>query len=99
MEQLRQEIKRWIDDTKRDHFKGIKLLSQVSANRMLIRNLSKSDKKYFQDKLLSELKRITFSANFPAHQIESYPKKHEAVNEGIVDPPAGNGETSIEDNE
>ena len=57
MEQLQDKITAWLNSDIRDFFEGIGLLSQLTINRTLIRNLSKKESKYSREKLANELQK------------------------------------------
>ena len=57
MEQLQDKIRVWLAEEMKDFFAGISLLSQLTTNRMLIRNLSRKESKYSHGKLVHELQK------------------------------------------
>lgn len=88
MKQLPEEIKQWLDDPKRDHFDGLSILSHLTTNRMLIRNLSRKENKYTREKLLGEIQKLS-KEKYPVKQAwPSDPKAPSSVKpEGIPSKP------------
>lgn len=64
MKQLPEDVKKWIDDPNRNFWDGMSILSELTSNKTLIRNLSRKENKYNKEKLFNEIKKLR--KNLPA---------------------------------